>query len=86
MVHGSTLVLPSVWRVSSASGLLPQQFVLTLSAADAVWCMWRGQYADGYVPVGGSWFILKDQLPILVAAGLHSYALLVRHVLPWEWK
>lgn len=68
----------------SLHGLLPQQIVLTISAGDAFYCAWYGRYADGYVPAAvPAWFILKDQLPVIVAAALHSYALMVRYVLPW---
>jgi hypothetical protein len=54
--------------------LVPQQFVLIISASGALHAAFVGHYADG---VPRPWqFILGDQLPVILAALLYTYALL----------
>lgn len=55
--------------------LVPQQFWLTVAAGGALVAIIIGQYPDGYVPAGGSLFILGDQIPRLLFATLHGIIL-----------
>lgn len=54
--------------------LLPQQFFLTMSGVGAVEAVCTGRFADGTVRPWA--LILCDQLPALLAAALHTLALL----------
>jgi len=54
--------------------LLPQQMLLFITAAGALYFAVSGHYADGYVPLGGGVFILADQLPRLLFCLVHSVA------------
>jgi hypothetical protein len=54
--------------------LLPQQFILMVSAVGAVYAMWTGHFADGVarsVP-----FIIADQVSGVLAALGHTYAII----------
>jgi hypothetical protein len=42
--------------------LLPQQALLILQIWSISLVLITGQYPDGYLPSGGSWFILTDQI------------------------
>lgn len=42
--------------------LLPQQFLLCLQIWSISQVLITGVYPDGYIPVGGPWFILTDQI------------------------
>jgi hypothetical protein len=42
--------------------LLPQQALLILQIWSISTVLITGQYPDGYLPSGGSWFILTDQI------------------------
>jgi hypothetical protein len=42
--------------------LLPQQMLLFLQVWSISTVLITGQYPDGYLPSGGSWFILTDQI------------------------
>jgi hypothetical protein len=42
--------------------LLPQQALLILQVLSISKVLITGQYPDGYLPSGGSWFILTDQI------------------------
>lgn len=53
--------------------LLPQQFVLIVSAGGALWAMWIGQFADGIQR--SHEFLIADQSPAVIAALLHTYAI-----------
>lgn len=54
--------------------LLPQQILITLAAAGAAVAIWDSQFADGVVR--SRYFIGADQSPIIIAAVLHSVAVL----------
>lgn len=57
-----------------ATLLLPQQFILLMSAGAGIYATWVQHYADG---VARGWaFILSDQLPIVLLAGLYTIAVL----------
>jgi hypothetical protein len=58
--------------------LLPQQFLMMLSAFTAIYCVMRGSYFDG-VPRAWS-FILADQLWSIVGMTCHTFSLL-----DWFW-
>lgn len=53
--------------------LLPQQFLLMVSAGGALWAMWLGQFADGVQRSHA--FLVADQAPAVIAAALHTYAI-----------
>lgn len=53
--------------------LIPQQFILVLSAAGALQAMWLSSFADGVVR--SREFIIADQCPIVILAALHTWAL-----------
>lgn len=53
--------------------LLPQQFVLMVSAGGSLWAMWLGQFADGVQR--SHTFLIADQSPAVIAAVLHTYAI-----------
>jgi hypothetical protein len=54
--------------------LLPQQFVLMLSAVGAGMAMWAGAFADGVARPPA--FIIADQMPAILAAIGHTYAII----------
>jgi hypothetical protein len=54
--------------------ILPQQVTLMLSAGGAVLAMWTGHFADGEPRPHA--FILADQAPAVLAALLHTGAIL----------
>ena len=56
--------------------LLPQQYLLTVSALVAVLAVARGQYADGTVIPAAHIFV--DQAPYLILALAHTCGLLLR--------
>ena len=60
--------------VASLAAVLPQQFLLMLSAGTALRCAWLGMYGDGTTRAG--MHILADQLPAVLAMVLHTGALL----------
>ncbi len=52
--------------------LVPQEFILLLSAIAGVWAVCQGHYADGVIR---AWpFILADQLPVILIALLYTAA------------
>jgi hypothetical protein len=53
--------------------LLPQQCLLLMHFVSAVVTIVSGQYPDGYMPVGGSSFILTDQIWLLAIVGAHTF-------------
>jgi hypothetical protein len=61
----------SIWRMAV---LVPQQFFLVLAALGATDAMWNSQFADGVVR--SQFFIVADQIPIVIATVLHSFALI----------
>ena len=60
---------------TSMIGYLPQQFALLVSAGGAMRAMTMQQFADGVTRPFA--FIFCDQLPAVLAAVLHSVALVV---------
>ena len=67
-----------LWR---ALALAPQQMLVLITAIGAGTEAVLGHYADGYVPDGGSLFIITDQLPRIILAIVHSVAIW-RHMRP----
>ena len=62
--------VPAAWLPVIA---LPQQILLLLSVSSALMAVLQSQYADG---VPRPWpFILADQAPVLIFAGVHAAAL-----------
>jgi hypothetical protein len=53
--------------------LLPQQFVLMVSAGGALWAMYLGQFADGVQR--SHEFLIADQSPAVIGAILHTVAI-----------
>jgi hypothetical protein len=55
--------------------MLPQQFIMMVSAGGAIWSMWLGQFADGVQRPHA--FLIADQAPAVIAAMLHTYAIIM---------
>ena len=53
--------------------LLPQQCLLLMHFVSAVTTIVSGQYPDGYIPAGGSAFILADQIWLLTIVAAHTF-------------
>jgi hypothetical protein len=70
-VTGSNLnvALP---RITHAVLFLPQQILLLFQAWTISEAISVGHYPDGYIPAGGAWFILTDQVWAWVLAVSHS--------------
>ena len=64
-------------RMLSLIVLLPQQFVLMLSALGAIVAIYHSTFADGVVRPRA--FIFTDQMPAVLAAIFHTCALLEAH-------
>lgn len=54
--------------------MLPQQIVLWFSVVGAAHAMYLGQFADGVER--GHWFLIVDQIPVILIAAGHTAALL----------
>lgn len=54
--------------------ILPQHFALWVSSVGAIYGMYLGQYADGVQRT--HWFLIVDQIPIVLLAVGHLVALL----------
>jgi hypothetical protein len=65
-------------RLADTALMLPQQILLLVSAGGSVAAILASQYADGTpAPLA---HILTDQIPGVIAAVLHSYALLAENI------
>jgi hypothetical protein len=62
-----------IWRGCPLT-LLPQQFVLMVSAVGAAFAIWNGSFADGVIRSHA--FIAADQAPAILAALGHTYAII----------
>jgi hypothetical protein len=51
---------------------LPQQVLLLLQVWTITAALIEGHFPDGYIPVGGAWFILTDQIWAWLLAVTHS--------------
>jgi hypothetical protein len=51
---------------------LPQQVLLLLAVWTITIALIEGQYPDGYIPQGGAWFILTDQIWTWLLATSHT--------------
>jgi hypothetical protein len=51
---------------------LPQQVLLLLQVWTITVALIEGHFPDGYIPVGGAWFILTDQIWAWLLAVTHS--------------
>lgn len=49
-----------------------QQVLLLSHAGSVVWAVLTGHYPDGYVPVGGTFFIFADQIWLLMLVVFHT--------------
>jgi hypothetical protein len=52
--------------------IAPQQILLVLHCTSAVMAISSGHYPDGYVPAGGTYFILIDQIWLLLISIWHT--------------
>lgn len=50
----------------------PQQFLLLTQLWSIGAALVAGRYPDGYMPIGGAWFILGDQIQAWILAVSHS--------------
>lgn len=71
----------ALWGLIFAQGIkgrltsvILQQLLLLFMAGGALTAIIAGKYADGYVPTGGGGFILADQMPRIILAGVHVLA------------
>lgn len=80
LVLSALLAVLGGWFVPSLTGLslmLPQQFLLFISAYGALASSYAGTYPDTTLRVWS--FILADQLPVIIAAPLYTVAVLACH-------
>ncbi len=61
------------WRVRM---IAPQVFLLVFALASIITAIAKGHFPDGYVPKGGSVFILADQSIVAVVAIFHVLSVL----------
>lgn len=61
--------------------MIPQQFILIVSAGGAIEAMVTGRFADG--TVRSHWFLIADQSPAVVVAGTHTIAITRMWTRPW---
>ncbi len=71
VVYGFTLKL----KINTVLCLIPQQFMLYLSAGGAFRAIWEGQFADGVTRSHA--FLLADQCPMILIAFFHSWAMVL---------
>ena len=82
MLFGSAILAAAAMTVRIPLGvritiLLPQQFIMIVSALGAAGAVLAGQYADGVQrPIG---FIGADQFPAILAAVVHTISILDMH-------
>ena len=72
LAAGALALLGIAWRSWSDWLTAPQFFFFLAAALGVLAATVSGHYPDGYVPEGGSWFILVDQLPTLGIAFGHT--------------
>jgi hypothetical protein len=72
-----------VFRRASDLLILPQYILYLASALGAFAGFVSGHYPDGYVPAGGGWFIMMDQLPAFAFAAGHTVELTPRFWRLW---
>jgi hypothetical protein len=56
-----------------ASFFIPQEVLLLLQIWSIIVAVVTGAYPDNYIPVGGAWFIMADQVQALILALSHSF-------------
>lgn len=69
----------SLTAIQKVLYVLPQQFVLGISAAGAILAMYRSHYADGVIRPGT--FIVADQLAIVLTWGFHTAAIVFLYLI-----
>lgn len=77
LLAGSSILAGfGIWSTATAAYLLmlPQQFLLFISAGAATKAMILGSFADG--TVRSHWFLIADQAPAVLIATLHFVAFL----------
>ena len=83
----ASLALFSIWRnradIWGLLTIVPQQLVMLLSAGSAIHAMWVSQFADGVVRPRA--FIMTDQMPAVLAAAMHTMAI-VESYGEAQWK
>jgi len=85
VVWGLTLLFEPAAGNITAIHLIPQQFVLMMSAFGAIAAIMHSTFADGVPRPRG--FILADQSPAVLAAAFHTAAIIERYVRrasPWN--
>lgn len=63
------LIVPQNWRTIL---FIPQQILLAFHVFSISKSLITGEYPDGYIPQGGGWFVLADQIWAWVLAVSHS--------------
>jgi hypothetical protein len=79
LIISSILALHALVNFSSSvrtkfASLALQQTLLLIMAGGAIAAIIAGQYADEYIPDGGSAFIIADQMPRIFFATAHIFA------------
>jgi hypothetical protein len=59
-------------RIAHGILFLPQQVLLLLQIWTITVALIEGHFPDGYIPLGGAWFILTDQIWAWLLAVTHS--------------
>lgn len=62
-------------RINTVLALVPQQFLLYLSAGGALEAMWYGRFADGVERTQA--FLIADQCPAFLIAFFHTWAMVL---------
>jgi hypothetical protein len=68
-VGANLRALPKGWH---AALFIPQQVLLMLSLWTITVALLEGKYPDGYIPQGGAFFIMADQVWTFLLAASHS--------------
>jgi hypothetical protein len=65
--------IKSIPRTAFVLCIAPQQTLLVLHSAGVLLAISSGHYPDGYVPAGGGYFILIDQVGVFVVSIWHTF-------------
>lgn len=76
------LSMRNAWHATML--MIPQQFLLLISAGGAFEAMWEGQFADGVVRPTA--FIVADQMPAILAAIGHVLAIFAMAREAWSGR
>ena len=69
------LIVQTKWRFFNIICLIPQQIFLIIALLGQIITVIHGVYPDGYIPVGGSYFLVLDQYSSIVLCITHALAM-----------